>query len=393
MILKPEIQAYINQNLHADLTKLAFKSNPFAEVSWSEIINQMACKQKAKDKLPSWYNSTNIIYPTKISIEQTSSEITASFKSDLVVGQSLIDISGGFGVDCFYFSKKIENVAHCEINPELSAIVKHNFEQFKVLNVSSYAQDGLTVIEKLNQNWDWIYIDPSRRNDQKGKVFMLADCEPNVPKLLNQYFKFARNILIKTAPILDISAAASELRFVKNIHIVAVNNEVKELLWELEHGFEGDLTIKTANLNPLKNQYFEYKPQAIINFENYSEPKKYLFEPNSAVMKSGGFEAIAVQYKLYKLHKNSHLYTSDILIEFPGRVFEIMRKIDYSKIEMKMYLHKQKANITTRNFNETVAEIRKKWAIADGGNQYCFFTTDMNQNKIVLICTKVKGAI
>ena len=331
----------------------------------------------------------NIIYPTKISIEQTSSEKTASYKASIVSGDSLIDLTGGFGVDDYYFSKKIKNVAHCEINLELSAVVKHNLEQLNVSNIVCYAGDSLDTLNSLNTRWDWIYIDPSRRNDAKGKVFLLKDCLPNVPENLDFYFNNSDAILIKTAPLLDISAGLSELQHVKAIHIIAVENEVKELLWELHTSFSGNTTIKTINLTKDKSDTFDFVLNENSKFPNFSLPQKYLYEPNSAIMKSGGFDEVGSFYNLNKLHKHSHLYTSADLISFPGRIFQIQNSFPYNKTEMKSFLENTQANITTRNFPDSVESIRKKWKIKDGGNLYCFFTTDENNDKIVLICTKI----
>jgi 16S rRNA G966 N2-methylase RsmD len=388
-ILNAEIQAFIDNNIGKSISKLALQKNPFQEVDWISILNQIEAKTKAKDKLPTWFSTKNIIYPIKISIEQTSSEKTAACKASIISGESLIDLTGGFGVDDFYFAKKIKTVVHCEINPELSNLVKHNFEQLNVSNITCYAGDSLATLNTLDAKWDWIYIDPSRRNDIKGKVFMLKDCLPNVPENIDFYFTHSNAVLIKTAPILDISAGLSELKHVKTIHIVALENEVKELLWELHKGYSGDLNIKTVNIVKDKTETFDFILNENSKFPNLSLPQKYLYEPNSAIMKSGGFDEVSSFYTLNKLHKHSHLYTSTALLSFPGRVFEIQNTFPYNKTEMKSYLEKSQANITTRNFPDSVETIRKKWKIKDGGNVYCFFTTDENNHKIVLICTKI----
>lgn len=389
-LLNPNIQEFIDANVNVKITKLALQKNPFPETDWISILNQIEAKTKAKDKLPTWFTTKNIIYPSKISVEQTSSEKTALYKSTLVSGESLIDLTGGFGVDDYYFSKRINTVAHCEINPELSDLVKHNFEQLGVKNCSCYKGDSLTTLTLLNQKWDWIYIDPSRRNDAKGKVFMLKDCLPNVPENLDFYFKNSDAILIKTAPLLDISAGLSELKNVKNLHIVALDNEVKELLWELHKNYFGEITIKTITVLKDKTENFDFVLNQKQLVPSYSLPQKYLYEANNAIMKSGGFDEVSNFYSINKLHKHSHLYTSENLISFPGRIFEIQNSISYNKTEIKKYLENTKANITIRNFPDSVEVIRKKWKIKDGGNNYCFFTTDVNNNKIVLICTKIK---
>lgn len=391
-LLKTEVQKFINSKLAIDISKLALKKNPFPEANWIAILNQISAKKKAKDKLPTFFETPNIIYPSKISVEQTSSEKTAFYKSTIVSGESLIDLTGGFGVDDYYFSKKIKSVIHCEINPELSAIVSHNFKQLEAKNIKCIEGDSSKTLENLNQEFSWIYIDPSRRNDAKGKVFMLKDCLPNVPDLLEFYFKFSKNILIKTAPILDISAGLSELKNVKAIHIVALENEVKELLWEISKDFNGQIQVKTVNILKEKQSTFEFTLNAETENLNYSLPKKYLFEPNSAIMKSGGFDFVSSKFNLGKLHPHSHLYTNDAIIDFPGRVFKIEKIISYTKTEIKQNLENQTTNITTRNFPDSVESIRKKWKIKDGGNRYCFFTTDLNNNKIVLICAKIKNS-
>ncbi|MFM1754549.1 MAG: hypothetical protein RLZZ236_1488 [Bacteroidota bacterium] len=389
-ILNPSIQEFIQKQIGVSVATLALQKNPFPDVDWITILNQIEAKSKSKEKLPTWFKTENIIYPSKISVEQTSSESTAKYKSSLIEGKNLIDLTGGFGVDDFYFAKQFINVTHCEINTELSEIVKHNFEQLGVANINCVAGDSFGILETLPTKWDWMYIDPSRRNDVKGKVFMLKDCLPNVPENLNSYFEKSNAILIKTAPLLDIAAGLSELQNVKTIHIVALENEVKELLWEVHKNYSGAITIKTVNLTKETNAAFEFKLNEDQAEANYSLPKRYLYEPNSAIMKSGGFDAISLQYQLDKLHKHSHLYTSNELIDFPGRIFEIQQAIPYSKKEIKTHLENSKYNITTRNFPETVEVIRKKWKIKDGGNSYCFFTTDMNNDKIVLICAKIK---
>lgn len=386
--MHPDIQKFIIENTGADITKLALQKNPFPEVDWILILNQIEARTKAKDKLPTWFSASNIIYPSKISVEQTSSEKTAAYKVSLISGETLIDLTGGFGVDDYYFSQQFKAIMHCEINEDLAAIVQHNFNQLEVNNCAFYTGDSIHLLEKSNQKYDWIYIDPSRRNDAKGKVFMLKDCLPNVPELLDFYFEKSDAVLIKTAPLLDISAGLAELKNVKNIHVIALENEVKELLFEIHKNYSDEITIKTANILKDKTETFEFNLGNDI-FPNYDLPQKFLYEPNAAIMKSGGFDEVSTAFQINKLHKHSHLYTSEELIDFPGRKFEIQKVISYHKNEMKNELANQQANITTRNFPENVENIRKKWKIKNGGNLYCFFTTDVKDNKIVLICSKI----
>jgi len=255
-------------------------------------------------------------------------------------------------------------------------------------NIQTYNNDGIEYLKNSLQNYDWIYTDPSRRSDLKGKVFLLGDCLPNIPENLDVLFKKTKNILIKVSPILDISSAINELEFVKEIHIIAIENEVKELLFILEKDYNQSIFIKTINFNKTTSQQFNFDCEKTAT-ANYSEPKKYIFEPNAAILKSGAFNQISTHYKIEKLHQHSHLYTSNNLIEFPGRSFKISHCITYDKKQLKKLIPSKKANITTRNFPETVEQIRKKTGIKDGGNQYLFFTTDLNNNYIVLVCEKI----
>ncbi len=388
-LLHSDIQQFINASLSEDVAKLAFQKNPFPQVEWVEILHQISAKQKAKNKLPSWFNAANILYPSKISVEQTSSEKTAAYKAQLVSGESLIDLTGGFGVDDFYFSKRITQVTHCEIKVELSEIVQHNCAQLQLDNLNCIQGDSTVILKELNRSFDWIYLDPSRRNDSKGKVFMLQDCLPNVPDLLDFYFEFTSNILVKTAPILDLTAGLSELKNVKQIHIVAVDNEVKELLWVIKKHYHAAITLHTCNLKKDGTESFSFEQHELKEAVNYAQPQQYLYEPNAAIMKSGGFDEVAVAFGISKLHPHSHLYSASLLLNFPGRVFKIDTVLEYNKKEMKSFLEGKKANITTRNFPDTVETIRKKWKIKEGGDLYCFFTTSSTNEKIVLLCAKI----
>lgn len=385
LLLNTDIQIFINKNINKNLLKLALQKNPFSQIEWTEILNQIACKSKAKYKLPTFYKTANILYPSKISLEQTSSEKTALYKSKIIDGKNIIDLSGGFGVDAVFFSKKFKNVTHCEIQSELSQIANHNFQALQISNIETICGDGLEYLTKNKTQYDWIYIDPSRRTDTKRKVFLLKDCIPNVPLLLTNYFEFTDQILIKTSPIFDISSGISELQFVKSVHIVAVDNEVKELLWSVENNYKGEITVHAVNILNEKTDILTFVYYKKSNQISFDFPSKYLYEPNASIMKSGGFDEIADQFEVSKLHQNSHLYTSNKLIDFPGRTFEIVNQFEYTKSNMNQFLKNMKANITTRNFNESVEGIRLKWKIKDGGDHYCFFTTNIDNKKIVII--------
>lgn len=388
LVLNTENQEFINTNLNTDVTHLLFKKHVNITVDLKLLIEQLEAKKRCQNKLPNWFNTEYIYYPNKLNIEQTSSEITAAYKADLVSGESLIDLTGGFGVDSYYFAKQLPVITHCEINTELSEIVSHNYEQLGIRNINCLAVDGIAFLKTSPTTYSWIYIDPSRRHDQKGKVFFLKDCLPQVPESLDVLFARANNILIKTAPLLDISVGIGELRHVKTIHVVAVNNEVKELLWVLENGFEGNITICTANIKQDITDHFNFTLSDEATAKaNYSEPLAYLYEPNASIMKSGAFNSVSQQLGLNKLHQHSHLYTSNELVNFPGRRFQVLKVLPYNKKAFRK-TGISKANVTTRNFPEPVQQIRKKLGLADGGDMYLFFTTSLTDERVVLVCEK-----
>jgi 16S rRNA G966 N2-methylase RsmD len=387
--LHKDIQDFINKNLQADTTKLLLKGFDFEGATPKEIIDQIEAKKRCKTKLPQWYTTKNIYYPNKLNIEQTSSETTAQYKANLISGENLIDITGGLGVDTYCFSKHFNSVIHCEINSEVSRIAEHNFKTLKASNIICFNENGIEALKRMDKPFDLVYVDPSRRDDTKSKVFLLSDCTPNVKTFQGLFLKYAKHVLIKTSPLLDIKATKSDLQNVKEVHVVAINNEVKELLWLLERDFQGNVLVKTINFSNSGNQqfHFNYKEEQTSK-AHYSLPLAYLYEPNAAILKAGAFNTISSKLDIAKLHKHSHLYTSSELVDFPGRRFKIKKSIAYNK-KLLAKENIAKANVSARNFPLKVVDIRKKLKLKDGGDTYLFFTTDASDKKIILICKKI----
>jgi len=386
-LLTPNIQQFIQENLNVPVSQLAFKKNPFPEVDYKLIVTQIESKNKCKTKLPTWFATKNIIFPAKLSVEQTSSEIAADYKSKLLNINTLIDITGGFGVDVFYFAKQINKVIYVEKQNDLVELVTHNFNELNCKNISCFSGDGLEFLIENKPKVDAIFIDPARRNESANKVFLWEDCTPNIIENKEKYFEFSNLILIKTSPLFDISLGIETLKNVKEIHIVAVENEVKELLWLLEKNHQKKPKIFAVNIK--KDQQDKLESIEYQESIEYHLPQKYLYEPNASLMKMGDFKTISNHFKLKKLHPNTHLFTSDELVEFMGRVFEIEHNIPYRKNTINQYVMNKKMNITVRNFPETVNEIKQKFKIKDGGEVYCFFTTLLNNEKNVLLCKKI----
>lgn len=388
-ILNTGVQDFIKNNWNADIMSVLFKKPIFEEISQKELVEQLEAKKKCVKKLPTWFETPQIYYPNKLNIEQGSSEKTAAYKSQIIDGKSLLDLTGGFGVDSYFFSRRTDEVFYTEIDGQLAKIAAHNFKILQAANINVIPSEGIAFLEKTKRRFDWVYLDPSRRHDLKGKVFRLSDCAPNVLEHLEILLQKGDNILIKTSPLLDLSMGIKELRNVREIHIVAVNNEVKELLWALKKEHIGPPSIKTMNL---KNQGpetfdFNFKEEASA-ISDFSEPLKYLYEPNAAILKSGAFKLIGERLSLRKLHEHSHLYTSNEFIDFPGRKFRIDNVLPYEKKTGKK-LDIEKGHIAVRNFPESVAFIRNKLKLGEGGEDYMFFTKNMNNRLMVIKCSKL----
>ena len=388
-ILEIKVQDFVQEHLDHNLAELSLKGSPFEGIKNAELMNQIQLKLKCKKKLPKWYKTKQILYPNKVNIEQSSSELTANYKSKLIKGESLVDITGGFGVDSYYFSKKIKQIIHCEIVGSLSKIASHNFKNLKATNIETVAKDGILFLSDSTHGFDWIYIDPSRRDEAKNKRFFIEDCCPNVAQHLDLFFKRSNNILIKLSPMLDIKAALRALPNTKEIHVVAIKNEVKELLFVLKKGFTKEVSIEAINLNTLQPNFkfkFSEENKALVNYRN---PFKYLYEPNLAILKAGAFKTVALRFELEKIGQHTHLYTSTKRIEnFPGEIYCINEILPYKKGRIRKKLKGIKGNLKTRNYPQTVAKIKKDLNIIDGGNQYIFFTSSETE-KQVLLCSKL----
>ncbi len=388
-ILNTGVQQYIRNFKGDDILAVAFKKQVFTDIENKELVQQLEGRQKCLGKLPLWHSTSGIFYPSKRALEQSSSEQTGAYKSDLVSGKTLIDITGGLGVDSFFLSQSVEHLTYCEKSPELTSIALHNFEVLGAKNIEGFNTDGADYLEQIKEDVDWIYLDPSRRDPQAKKVFRLEDAEPPLPSILPLLWQKTDNILIKTSPLLDISAGLKALTSVKEVHIIAIKNEVKELLWVLKKHYQQDSLITAVNLLKGKKQVFTFtQEEEKSSICDFSDCNEYLYEPNAAIMKSGAFKLAAIRYGLKKLHEHTHLYTSDTLVEFPGKRFKLETSFSYNRKNMKQSgVHK--ANITTRNFPYTVAELRKKHGIADGGDLTLFFTTDHRGDLVVLQCRQI----
>ena len=379
---------FINRQLHSTAADLMLQASKYPEWDMKAIVQQLVGKQLAKKKLPYWYKNETILYPVRLSMEQCSSEETASYKSTIISAGKGIDLTGGFGIDTYFLAQNADSVIYCERNPVLSEIVSNNFKAFNQTNCDIYTGDGIAYLQKLYK-LDWIFVDPARRKESE-RVCRLEDCEPNVIALKSLFFEKADRILIKTAPLLDIQQTLSDLDSVKEVHVISVNNDCKEVLYLLEKGYSNETQVFCINLKKETQEKFSFTFSEERNAVNqYSEPLEYLYEPNASIMKSGAFKSIASKYGLYKLHQHSHLYTSKELVSaFPGRSFKIKALIHPDKKSLAKHI-KGKANLACRNYQQKVDALKKKLKLKDGGDDYLFATTLMDDKSKLILCEKL----
>ena len=386
-LLNKEVQEFIKENSDKEINKIVLAGSPFPDISIKELAEQIVARKQIEDKLPTFFKTDGILFPPKLNLEQSSSEITGNFKSQLIRGKNMVDLTGGFGIDSYFFTKSFEQVTYCEQNEDLCTIARHNFNVLNRKNISCQCGDGLDWLSHSSEKFDWIYLDPARRSAEQKKVFLLEDCTPDLLQNFDLLFSHTNQILLKLSPMIDISSVVLKIPFVKQIHLIAIKNEVKELLIVIEKGFKKEIHISTTNFSKVTETFQALYPD--INDVSLTYPKNFLYEPNSAILKSGLFNKLSKNLSLSKLHTNTHLYTSDKLINFPGRSFEIVAQTKVNKKEIKKQIPGLKANVAIRNFPSTVSELRKKFKLKEGGTDYLFFTTNLNDEHIVLYCTKI----
>ncbi len=375
--LNKEIQTYIQVNLHADLHSLLLKKSPFPDVTIQEIVQQIKGRKVAEKKFP-FLLKEGIVFSSNLNLEQASSEATAIYKSNLVQGKTFIDLTCGFGIDAYFLSKNFEETTLVEQNAELLEIVEHNWKFLD--KKANFINDNLNdFLQKNTKKFDVLYLDPARRDEKKNKVFLLEDLSPNLLEIQAQMMKISDKILIKLSPLIDISYLISVLKNIAEIHIVAVKNEVKEILVLINSTNNSErIKMNCVNLESGEKEIQLYFDEIETAKSEFSEPLKYLYIPNNAILKAGIFNVISEKFGLKKLHPNTHLYTSnELIVDFSGRILEV-KTIDSKEIKKGVHF-----NIISKNHPLKPDEIKKKYKILDGGNQYLIFTKSLLGNVIL----------
>ncbi|WP_294285213.1 class I SAM-dependent methyltransferase [uncultured Chryseobacterium sp.] len=375
-IIDQNIQQYIDANLNTDLHTLLLKKSPFPEVSMQDIVQQIKGKQVAQKKFPFLLND-GIVFPPQLSLEQSSSDKTALYKSEILKGDKFIDLTSGFGIDAYYLSKNFHEITLVEQNKELLEIVEHNWNVLdrKASFINRKLEDFL---EENDASFDVTYLDPARRDTHKNKVFLLEDLSPNILDIQEKLISISNNVVIKLSPLIDLKYLVSVLPRIFRIEIIAVKNDVKEVVVFLSKENTGEISCHCVNLDSGEPAFSFQFGTAENESAEYGEPEKFIYLPNNAVLKAGVFNLISQKFGLKKLHPNTHLYTSDQKIQdFPGRIFEM------ESIEAKQIQKKSQFNIISKNYPLKPEEIRKKYSLKDGGENYLIFTQS-KKGKIIL---------
>lgn len=389
-LLFPDVQRFLREHTLDDPHQLALQARRYPDLPIPAIAEQLQSRKKAQHKLPEWYATENVIFPPALSMEQCSSEATARYKGSLLRGQRLVDLTGGAGVDTYYLSQSFAQTDYVEQNEPLANLARHNFSVLGASAVRIHDVSAEAFLNSLSEPVDTIYLDPARRDAQSRRVFQLADSTPNVLGLQDELLAKAATVLLKTAPLLDIQATVQELKNVSQVHVVAVRNEVKEVLYRMDRGLTREPKITAINLQSSSEEPFSFLRSEEARAEvTYADPLTYLYEPHAALMKTGAFKLIALRFGLSKLHPNTHLYTSTALVpDFPGRTFRCRAVVPYQKKAVRKLLLEAQANITTRNFPNSVAIVRKKLGLSDGGDVYLFAVRLANEQLRIIITDK-----
>lgn len=396
---------FIREYRERDIRQLALQANRFPDVDMPYALDQIQGWQIARRKLPKWAACDGVIFPPHLSMEQCSSEPTAQYKLNLAMewaervghASSMTDLTGGFGVDFSFTSCAFAAATYVERNEQLCRIVEHNLPLLGLDNVTVVCADAVEYLATLEPQ-TMLFLDPARRDEHGAKTVMLADCTPDVVQLLSKLLEKSRFTMLKLSPMLDWHKAVDDLQgAVREVHIVSVGGECKELLLVLSTVVESELKVYCADLSTASDtsSLFVYTPGSsapVANSKLKTQNSKFVHEPNASIMKAGCFDELAAAYGVSPVSRNSHLFLSDEPVEgFPGRSFVVERVTTMNKGELrKALVGIEKANIATRNFPLTVAELRKRLKIKDGGDVYIFATTTAEGEHLLLISRKYR---
>lgn len=396
--LSPETLAFIDSHRGDDVRTLALQAKKYPAVDMAEAVVQIAGYQIAEKKVPLWAQTAGIRYPQHLSMEQCSSEVTARYKASLVSGDTLTDLTAGWGVDCSFLARNFRCADYVERQETLCRIAAHNFPLLGLPHVRIHCADAVEYLQSM-EPVDCLFLDPARRDSHGGKTVAIAECEPDVCRLEPLLVEKGKTVMIKLSPMLDMASALRDLQYVRRIHVVSVNNECKELIILLRKATDEEETAadeviisceQVVNNSVHQHFQFTFSEEKSAGCPLAESVGNYLYEPGAALLKAGPYRLLATRYGVEKLHPNSHLYTSSGLVDFPGRRFRVTAVSGFGKKDLRVLLEGvEKANLTVRNFPSSVAELRKKLKLKEGGDTYLFATTLASGEKVLIRGEKV----
>lgn len=395
-----EIRDFIEQNRHRRVEELALLLTKRSEEERIFILRQIEGWQRLREKVPVWARQPDLIYPPRLALEQCSGEAAARYKAQVVrrllkektsvlseKNTSMADLTGGMGVDFSFIAPLFSRATYIEQRPELVAAARNNFPLLGLEDAVCVEGDGMAHLRSM-ERVDLLFLDPARRDVSGRKTVLLEDCEPNVLEHLPLLLEQSRILMLKLSTMLDLRQAIDQLGCVAEAHVFAANGECKDLLLVCCAEHQGETTLYCAN----ESGFFAFTAaeEATASCPMAESIEGFLYEPDAAVMKAGAYRTIGTRFGLQKLHANTHLYISDKVCDgFPGRIFKIVRTWGFSKKELREVSALEKANLTVRNFPATVAELRKKLKLREGGKDYLFACTSKSNEKILVCCEKV----
>lgn len=391
-LLQTAVQTFIQSQLHTPATSLAFQSHVFEGVAYQQVLQQLQLKQKCKFKLPLWFEASNILFHEQVNLEQASSSLTAQFKSKLLDGytSSLVDLTGGFGVDSFYFAQQVAKVHYVEPNADLLDLVQHNHQQLQAHNITHHCGTAEEWLPRLPPAQVY-YLDPSRRAGAQ-RVYDLKDCTPNILELWPQLLNQCQLLMVKLSPMVDVQYLIQNLPHIKAVYIISVQNDCKELLVLAEHQYTQEPIIRAVNLNEEEQELFEgtYSKES-SSLLGYGAVQTYIYDPYTSLHKSLLYKSIGTHYNLTGLHPQTHLYTnSDLTMSFAGRIFKVLYTGPVDKKKVSSFLPTKQANIITRNTPFKPDVLQKKLGLKDGGDRYVMAYKNHLQHYELVVAERVK---
>lgn len=364
-------------------------SRHYSREEVSFLMDQLDGQSVAHEKFPSLAAREGLTYPPSYYLEQTSSEKTARFKAGIVQGESLIDMTGGFGIDAYFFAQKIPATWYVEQDPVIYTIAAGNLQMLNPA-IKTINRNSVEFLQEFQHKVDWIFLDPIRRTKEK-RLSRIEEYSPNIPDIRELLFEHARNIMIKLSPMTDISQAVSSIgNHVYKVYVLATDNECKELLLLLDENEHSIVTVESIHWLKQKEERYV----SILNDKRpvprLSEPLTYLYEPNPAIFKAQQYDEQAARYSLFKLHPNTHLYTSQVhQPNYQGKIYNITAIHPFDAKALRKLYPDAAFNIKTRNFPLTPAEVAKKLGIKEGGDQFLFCMKVMDERLRVIVCKNI----